>query len=60
MSARYKFGWRGKIKPKRPRCPKCGKLGLGQINADKKLVALMGVPVRTCRYCFHVHVVKSD
>lgn len=41
------INWRGLVQPKRGRCPKCGKKGLGPLKSH----ASVPRPYRECRYC---------
>lgn len=50
--------WRGKVQPKRDRCPGCGKRGLGVTKCE-----LSAAPYKECRYCyrqFHILALQSD
>lgn len=53
--------WRGRIQPKRAKCPRpeCGRRGLGPVRT---LLLNTGVLLtyRTCRYCHHMEEVMSS
>jgi Zn-finger protein len=51
MAQKMQIGgsWRGKMQPKRGRCPNCQKRGLGQFKATSA-----GVVIRECRYCPYI------
>lgn len=55
--------WRGKVQPKRDRCPKCGKRGLGKIKSSEPIEQgsrrlVLEYPYQECRYCGHIQTVE--